>query len=42
MKQIIKKDKIIITGKPKEVVNQIKLLGLQFKTLKDLLNTYNQ
>jgi hypothetical protein len=41
MKQIIKKDKIIITGKPKEVSNQLKLLCLKYNTLKDLLEAYN-
>lgn len=41
MKQIIKKDKLILKGTPKEITNQLALLCLKFKTLKELLDFYH-
>lgn len=42
MKQIIKKDKIILTGTFSEVTAQIRLLGLKYSTLKQLLEDYHK
>lgn len=40
MKQIVKKNKVILTGTSSEIVRQIKLLADKYGTLKALLDDY--
>lgn len=42
MKQIVKKNKIIISGSFSEIIMQIKLLGLKYTTLKQLLDDFQK
>ncbi len=42
MKQIVKTNKIIISGSFSEIIMQIKLLGLKYTTLKQLLDDFQK